>query len=119
VSAEYVVARSDELQPGQRKVVKVRGIEIGLFRIGDEYHALPNICTHQFGPLCAGKVGAAIISDRDSAWGPEFRYDGEVVCCPWHGLEFHVPTGQCLAYPETRLRKYTVKVEGDDVKIVL
>ena len=47
------------------------------------------------------------------------RDPGEVVACPWHGLEFHIPTGQCLAYRNLRLRHYTVKVNGDEIKIVL
>ena len=32
----------------------------------------------------------------------------EVIACPWHGLEYHVPTGRCLAYPEITLRRYPV-----------
>ena len=119
MSAEYVVARSDELNPGERKIVRVKGVEIGLFRIGDQYYALPNICTHQFGPLCRGKVGMAIVADESSRWEPVFRYDGEVLACPWHALEFHIPTGQCLAYPNVKLRRYMVKVDGNDVKIIL
>lgn len=119
MSAEYVVARRDELKPGERKIVQVRGIEIGLFRVGDDYYALPNICTHQFGPLCNGKVGTALIADEASLWEAVFRYDGEVLACPWHALEFHIPTGQCLAYPSVKLRRYTVTVDGDDVKIIL
>jgi nitrite reductase (NADH) small subunit len=117
--AEYVVARVGELQPGQRKIVQVGRARIGLFRIGDAYYALPNVCPHQLGPLCEGKLGGAIIADAASGWEPEWRYDGEVVACPWHGLEFYVPTGQCLAYRHLRLRRYTVKVEGDEIKIVL
>lgn len=119
MSSEFVVARSDELQSGERKIVTVRGIEIGLFRIGDDYYALPNVCTHQFGPICEGKVTRAILADEQHHWQPFYTYEGEIIACPWHNLEFHIPTGQCLAYPKVRLRRYAVKVEGGEVKIVL
>ncbi|HEY3111322.1 MAG TPA: Rieske 2Fe-2S domain-containing protein [Chloroflexota bacterium] len=116
---EHRVARVDELRPGERKVVSLGRLQIGLFRIGDEYYALPNICPHQFGPLCQGKLGGAVVATADTGWRPEWFYDGEVVTCPWHGLEFRVPTGRCLALPKVRLRRYPVKIEGDDVKLVL
>jgi len=47
------------------------------------------------------------------------RDPGEVVACPWRGREFHISTGQCLAYRNLRLRHYTVKVNRDEIKIVL
>jgi nitrite reductase (NADH) small subunit len=46
-------------------------------------------------------------------------HDGEVVVCPWHGLEYHVPTGRCLAYPNINLRRYEVFVEDGKVKVLL
>ena|SRR5579871_6665460 len=118
-AVEYVVARADELPPGGRKIVTVRNLEIGLFRLGDEYVALPNVCTHQFGPLCTGKVGATIVATAETDWQPRLAYENEVIACPWHGLEFLIRSGQCLAYPNVRLRRYPVKVEGGEVKLVL
>jgi nitrite reductase (NADH) small subunit len=116
--AEYVVARVDELEPGGRKIVTVRNREIGLFRIGDEYFALPNMCTHQFGPLCEGKIGPAVTATAETSWQPRLVHENEVIACPWHGLEFLIKTGQCVAYPNVRLRSYPVRVEGEEIKIV-
>jgi len=45
--------------------------------------------------------------------------EGEIVACPWHGLEYHVPTGRCLAYPNVVLRSYEVLLDGDKVKVRL
>jgi len=45
--------------------------------------------------------------------------DGEIIVCPWHGLEFHVPTGRCLAYAEITLRSYEVRVVDDHVMVVV
>ena len=116
---EYVVARQEELKNGQCKIVTIGNTEIGLFRIDDEYHALPNFCTHQFGPLCRGNLGPALFADASTGWKPVYRHEGQVISCPWHNLEFHVPTGQCLAYPKVRLRKYQVRAEGSEIKILL
>jgi nitrite reductase/ring-hydroxylating ferredoxin subunit len=42
---------------------------------------------------------------------------GEVITCPWHQLEFHVPTGRCLAFPHLKVRSYEVVVDGGDVRV--
>ena len=115
---EHVVARTDELAPGGRKIVAIRGVTIGLFRIGDEYHALRNLCPHQYGPACEGKIGIAVVANEGTEWQPALAYAGDVVSCPWHGLEFRISTGQCLAYPDVKLRRYRVKVVGDEIRIV-
>ena len=116
---EHTIARVGELGPGESRVVTVGRLQVGLFRVGDEYYALPNVCPHQRGPLSSGRLGGAIVASAASGWLPEWAFDGEVVACPWHGLEFHVPTGQCLAYPDLRLRRYLVRVDGEEIKLVL
>ena len=60
-----------------------------------------------------------IVSSAESNWQLRWVYDGEVVRCPWHGLEFHVPTGQCLAYREIRLRSYEVIVQDGTVSVII
>jgi len=58
------------------------------------------------------------VAGADTGWAREWALEGEVIACPWHGLEYHVPTGRCLAYPEIRIRRYDVTVEGDDVVVI-
>jgi uncharacterized protein len=41
------------------------------------------------------------------------------VFLPCAGLEYHVPTGRCLAYPNITLRSYEVLLDGDKVKVRL
>ena len=57
------------------------------------------------------------MADADGGWQPRWEHEGEIVACPWHGLEYHVPSGRCLAFPEIVLRRYDVVVEGDDVVV--
>ncbi len=115
---EHVIAQTNELNPGDSKLCRVGRVIIALFRIGDEYYALPNLCTHQLGPLCTGKVGGAYMANAETNWSPTYIHEGEVIACPWHGLEFHITTGQCLAYPNVRLRRYPIKIDGNDIKLI-
>ena len=67
--------------------------ELGVFNIDGSLHAIPNLCPHQRGPLCAGAVSGTIDYGPHTDWKLAWIWDGEVVTCPWHSLEFHVPTG--------------------------
>jgi nitrite reductase (NADH) small subunit len=118
--AEEVVGRLADFPEGTHRVVHVAGREVGIFNVHGTLHALPNLCPHQTGPLCAGRAATGTLAaDRDSEWKPRWVMDDEVIACPWHGLEYHVPTGQCLAYPEITLRRYPVQVRGDDVVVTV
>jgi nitrite reductase/ring-hydroxylating ferredoxin subunit len=115
-----VVGRLTDFPEGTHRVVRVGRREIGVFNIGGRLYGLPNLCPHQTGPLCEGRrVTGTLAADAESGWRPRWVMDGEVVVCPWHGLEYHVPTGRCLAYPEIQLRRYEVSVEGGDVVVSL
>ena len=61
--AQHVVGKVAEIGPGQRKIVTVEGISIGVFNVGGTYYALRNRCPHQGAPLCQGSVkGTALPS---------------------------------------------------------
>ena len=116
---EYVVAPLSEIPPGAHRVVKVGRREIGIFNVEGEFYALPNLCTHQLGPLCKGKVSGTIISNRETEWKLQWGFENEIITCPWHGMEYHITTGTCLAFPEIRLRSYEVWVEDGQIKVRL
>jgi nitrite reductase (NADH) small subunit len=119
MSNEYDVGSVDDLSEGFHSVVIAAGREVGLFNIRGQFYALPNACFHQNGPLCRGAVSGTLVAEKSSAWKWQWDYDGEVIICPWHSLEFHVPTGQCLAHPARRLPTYPVKVESGRLKLVM
>jgi nitrite reductase (NADH) small subunit len=116
---EHVVCAADEIPPGEHRVVDVAGRQIGIFNIGGDFYALPNACFHQNGPLCRGIVSGTMRADESSMFKPEWRLDGEVVVCPWHSLEFHIKTGQSIAYPERRLPTYSVSIVDGMLKLTL
>ena len=114
---EYAIAPVAEFPPNSHRVVKIGRREIGVFNVDGTFYALPNLCTHQLGPLCKGRVSGTIICSRETEWKLQWGFDGEIVTCPWHGMEYHIKSGVCLAFPEIRLRSYEVWVEDEQVKI--
>jgi 3-phenylpropionate/trans-cinnamate dioxygenase ferredoxin subunit len=110
-----VVGRVADFPEGTHRVVSVDGRSVGVFNIGGRFYGLLNRCAHQGGPLCSAKrtTGTLVGDGRRLEWA----HEGEIVACPWHGLEYHVPTGQCLAFPHIRVRTYEVTVVGDEVVV--
>ncbi|HEY8285868.1 MAG TPA: Rieske (2Fe-2S) protein [Chloroflexota bacterium] len=117
--AEVVVARVDEFAEGSRRIVRHGRLEVGVFRQGGRYYALPNVCAHQFGPLCEGTITGTLAATEDTAWRRTWVQEGEILVCPWHALEFDLTTGRCIAYPKVKLRQFPVRVEGDHVVVTV
>lgn len=107
----------DGLPVGARTIIQAGGIEIGVFNVAGAFYALPNLCVHQWGPLCAGEVSGTLAADAATDWRYQWVRDGTIIICPWHSLEFDITTGQCLAYPRVKLRRYPVTVEAGIVKV--
>jgi nitrite reductase/ring-hydroxylating ferredoxin subunit len=111
---KVVVCRLVDLPSGERRIVRVGGREIGVFRVGDALYAVRNRCPHQGGPLCAGRVFPRIVSDVPG----EFRLDEDVpplVVCPWHGWQYDMSTGKSYAPGDPHVRSYNVSVEPGSV----
>jgi nitrite reductase/ring-hydroxylating ferredoxin subunit len=117
--AAHIVGPVAEFPAGTHRVVKVRNLEIGVFNVHGQFYALPNVCTHQFGPLCAGTVNGTTACNAATGWRFQWVREGEIVTCPWHGMEFDITTGRSLAAPKVRLRTFPVTVEEGVVKLLL
>ncbi len=115
----HVIARLADFPPGTRRVVPLGGpAGIGVYNVAGRFYALRNICPHEGAPLCQGPQRAYVRAERVGArYAFVYERDGEIVACPWHGLEYHVPTGRCLAFSNIKLRTYEVLVEDGQVKI--
>lgn len=98
---EIFVAPPEAIAEGERKIVAVDGLSIGVFRHKGQWLALSNSCLHRGGPVCAGKV------------------EGDVITCPWHGYQYDLPTGELLLDRDTRLPKYAVEVRDDGIYVIV
>lgn len=116
---EYPVGPASDFPPGAHKIVQVGTQEVGVFNVNGDLHALINVCPHQYGPVCAGPVGGEMKCNAGTSWKFEWSRDGEILICPWHGLEFDLATGRCLAPKEMRLRKCKVNLVDGEVRVSL
>jgi nitrite reductase (NADH) small subunit len=87
------------LPPGGVVEVTAGGKEYALCNVAGQLHALEGTCPHRGGPLGQGTLQEAVLT------------------CPWHGWEYDCRTGENTWDSNVKLRKFPVKVEGDDVLI--
>jgi nitrite reductase [NAD(P)H] small subunit len=81
------------LPDGGVELVVVDGLDVALFRRGDEVFAIGNECAHKGGNLCDGRV------------------EGDIVTCPLHGWEFDLRSGACMTIPGECVPRFAVSVE--------
>jgi nitrite reductase/ring-hydroxylating ferredoxin subunit len=113
----YVVATKEELPPGGRKIFRVGPRrEIGVFRVGDDLHAVANICPHHQGPLCLGTQTSEMVGSADRLF--EVQREGMILRCPWHQFEFDLETGRNLADGEKyRVAVYPARWEDEEAVV--
>jgi nitrite reductase/ring-hydroxylating ferredoxin subunit len=108
--SRHVVAAASEIKPGEKKLVTVKGREIGVFNVDGAFFALANRCPHAGGPMCEGRVVGLVQSRGPGDYS--IGRKGEFVRCPWHGWEFDIRTGQSWCDPAgIRARRYAVSVQ--------
>ena len=93
-----------DLEPGQALRYDVGEHRLALVRIGDDFYAVGDRCTHADFSLAEGEV----LAD-----------DLEIEC--WkHGSTFSLTTGEPQSLPATKpVPVYRVRVEQGEVKVVL
>ena len=115
--AELRLPLAEAPAPGERRMVELGGHRIGLYRVGDELHALADRCPHRGAPLCsAGRIATAI-ELRDGR--PALAQRDALVRCPWHKWDFDIASGRCLVHPTLRIRRYRVTVDQQDAVVRL
>ena len=113
-----VLGRVEDFPPGTREEVKVGSTVIAVFNVDGDYYALYGRCPHQFAPLSRGRLQGTVICNAETGWETQWAYEGEILVCPGHAMEFHVKTGQAVGY-NLKLRTYPVIVEDGLVKLVI
>lgn len=108
---KHKLFQADEFAPGEWRDVSIDGASIVVIRTPTgEFRALRNICPHQGVPLSLGKLQPLVVGDDVGVY--ELAPDRFTMRCPWHGYEFDVDSGRCIADPEhIRVRTYPVTIE--------
>jgi nitrite reductase (NADH) small subunit len=100
--SEFVtVGKVDEFQEGIGRAFPVNGRMVAVFRKGDSFHAIDDMCPHMGASLSTGYV------------------EGNAVTCPWHAWRFCVKDGTWLDNPKAKIRTdaYPVRVVGDEIQV--
>ena len=93
------------------------GRTIGVFRLDGDFFALADRCPHRGAPLCSsGQVVNAVEGVGDAA---RVTREAALVRCPWHKWDFDIASGRCTVDARMRVRRYPVRVEGDDLVVSL
>jgi 3-phenylpropionate/trans-cinnamate dioxygenase ferredoxin subunit len=95
---------TDDVKPGEARRFDVDGHRIAVVRIGDDWYAIGDRCSHEDYSLSEGDV-----------WEDECEIE-----CPKHGSTFDLRTGEPQTLPATQpIPVYELLVEGDDVNVVI
>jgi nitrite reductase (NADH) small subunit len=110
----YAICDATEIESGDRKVVAVDGIQVGIFNLGDRFVAYRNLCPHQGAPVCVGRVGGTTLPSAPGEY--VYGRHGKILHCPWHGWQFDLETGQALGH---RSRLAVVQLDVEDGQLVV
>ena len=95
------VGSIEDFSSGLGKRVTIEGRHVALFRLGDEFFALDNMCLHRGGPLCEGFI------------------ENDVVTCPWHGWSYEIKTGTMIQDPRVGVSRHDVRIDGNVISVRL
>jgi 3-phenylpropionate/trans-cinnamate dioxygenase ferredoxin subunit len=94
----------NDLAAGEARRFDVAGLRVALVRIGDDFFAVGDRCSHEDYSLAEGEV-----------WADECEIE-----CSKHGSTFDLRSGAPCSLPATRpVPVYDLVVEGDDVSVVV
>lgn len=98
----FPIASVEEISPGERIFIDVNNEPIVIFRVGESFYAIKDMCTHDRGPLGDGDL------------------DGFEVVCPRHGARFDIRTGKATRLPAVKETvTYPVRVNEGQIEIGL
>ncbi|GJM15711.1 MAG: benzene 1,2-dioxygenase [Thermodesulfobacteriota bacterium] len=96
------VAKVSDIQPGEIKSFVLGNEMVAICNTDGKFYAFIDECSHQTLPLSDGLL------------------EGKTITCAYHGAEFNVETGEALCLPAVDgIETYEVKIEGDDIYILL
>lgn len=99
---EIAVCKVGDVASGSAIRVDKDGHRLAIVRIGDDWYAIGDRCSHAEASIAEGEV-----------WPDECEIE-----CPKHGSAFSLKTGEPLTLPATQpVPTYTVRVEGDNVLV--
>ena len=99
--SEWVdVAKAEEIPIGHPVHIEIDGAGIAVFKLGEDFFAIEDVCTHDGGKLTGGCV------------------ENDQIICPRHGARFSIMTGEALSAPAYEpTATFPVRVENGMVQV--
>ena len=98
----HTVCKRDQLTDGEKRLVEVDGIKIGVFCADGELYAIEDRCSHDDGPLAEGS----------------FDPEACTVECPRHGSLFDLRSGRPKTLPAFQpVETYEIRVEDGEITL--
>lgn len=116
------VGKSADVPELGRLVVDVADRTIGIFRVEGKLYAYDNVCAHQGGPVCQGRIMPKVRESIDAdhkAHGMVYDRTEMHIVCPWHGTEFIITSGQHATASDIRLTSVDVREQDGEVYVRL
>lgn len=100
---EYIkIGKVSDFKDVSIRSYAILGKKIGVIKNGDgSFFATEISCKHQGADLTAGTI-------KDN-----------IATCYRHGWRYNLVTGECLNHESPPLRKYSLIIDGDDIKVSL
>ena len=95
------VCRVSDLVENEGTTVEVGGKLIAVFRCGEQYYAIDDVCPHMGASLSDGYVEKGIVT------------------CPWHAWRFRLADGAWADNPRIKIGSYPVRVVNDEIQVAL
>ena len=95
---KYVIGKVEQIPPGNRKLVEIRGRQIAIFNLNGDFFGILDRCPHQGASLCKGQIVGLVESEEPGEY--KFSRQNEIIRCPWHGWEFDIRTGRSRCEPK-------------------
>jgi 3-phenylpropionate/trans-cinnamate dioxygenase ferredoxin subunit len=104
MATEVRVCSVADVEADSARRFDVEGHRLAVVRIGDDWYAIGDECSHQDYSLSEGEV-----------WPDECELE-----CPKHGSTFSLRTGEPRSLPATKpVPVYAVRVDGDAVVVTV
>jgi 3-phenylpropionate/trans-cinnamate dioxygenase ferredoxin subunit len=96
------VCPTQELPPGEMRLVEWEDLEIGVFNCNGTIYAIEDRCSHDNGTLVEGELDQALCT----------------IECPRHGSQFDLQTGQPKTLPAyVPVETFAVIIDDDLIKL--
>ena len=99
VSDFETVGKVSDFENGVGRAVPVDGRMVAIFRKGEEFFAIDDLCPHMGASLAEGYV------------------DENTVTCPWHAWRFCIKDGTWEDNPRVKVDAFEIRVVDDEVQV--